>query len=94
MPGHCAGCSTHREPIPCICYDANLFAPSSKSLLFSAALLPQALTAWPIWLVTDDALASYNLSVLLTYPACAVAMYALCRTLGANRGEGFVAGLL
>jgi len=75
-------------------YDANLFAPASKSLLFSEALLPQALTAWPIWLVTHDALVSYNLSVLLTYPACAVAMYALCRALGANRGGSFVAGLL
>ncbi len=74
--------------------DANLFAPAAKSLLFSEALIPQALTAWPIWLITHDALVSYNLSVLLTYPACALAMYALCRALGANRGGSFVAGLL
>jgi len=75
-------------------YDANLFAPAAKSLLFSEALIPQALTAWPIWLVTHDALVSYNLSVLLTYPVCAIALYALCRALGANRGGSFVAGLL
>jgi len=75
-------------------YDANLFAPATTSLLFSEALIPQALTAWPIWVITRDALVSYNLSVLLTYPACAVAMYALCRALGANRGGSFVAGIL
>lgn len=75
-------------------YDGNIFAPAPRSLAFSEALLPQALTAWPLWLLTRDALVMYNLSVLLTYVACAVAMYALCRALGANRGASFVAGFL
>lgn len=74
-------------------YNANQFSPSMHVLAFSEAMIPQALMAWPIWLVTHDALLSHNLLVLLTYPLCATAMYALCRGLGAVRGGAFVAGL-
>ncbi len=74
-------------------YDANMFAPNPRTLAFSEALIPQALLAWPVSLLTHDGLLTYNFSVLLTYPMCAVAMYALCRALGANRGASFVAGL-
>jgi len=74
-------------------YDANAFAPSRHVLAFSEALLPQAVMAWPIWLVTHDALFAHNLMILVTYPLCAVAMYALCRGLGAMRGAAFIAGL-
>ncbi len=75
-------------------YDGNMFAPNARSLAFSELLLPQAIMAWPVWLVTHNALLTYNLSVLITYPLCAVAMYALCRALGAVRGAAFVAGVL
>jgi len=74
-------------------YNANQFAPSTHALAFSEAMIPQALMAWPVWLVTRDALFSHNLLVLLTYPLCATAMYALCRGLGAVRGAAFIAGL-
>jgi len=74
-------------------YDGNMFAPNARSLAFSELLLPQALMAWPLWIVTHDALLAYNLSVLVTYPLCAIAMYALCRALGANRGGSFLAGV-
>ncbi len=79
---------------PACFYDGNIFAPAPRSLAFSEALLPQALTAWPLWVLTRDALVAYNLSVLLTYVACATAMYGLCRAFGANRGASFAAGFL
>src|SRR5262249_47649788 len=75
-------------------YNGNMFAPNPRSLAFSDAMLPQAILAWPAWLVTHDSLLAYNLSVLITYPLCATGMYALCRALGANRGAAFLAGLL
>jgi hypothetical protein len=75
-------------------YNGNMFAPNPRSLAFSEALIPQALLAWPIWLITHDSLLAYNLGVLITYPLCAVGMYALCRALNANRGAAFLAGLL
>jgi hypothetical protein len=74
-------------------YDGNMFAPNARSLAFSELLLPQAILAWPVWLFSHDALLAYNLSVLVTYPMCAAAMYALCRALGANRGAAFLAGV-
>lgn len=74
-------------------YDGNMFAPNPYSLAFSELLLPQAIMAWPVWLVSHDALLAYNVTLLLTYPLCAIAMYALCRCLGAVRGAAFIAGL-
>ena len=74
-------------------YDGNMFAPNPHTLAFSELLLPQAIMAWPVWLVAHDGLLAYNLMVLVTYPLCAIAMYALCRGLGAARGAAFVAGL-
>lgn len=74
-------------------YDGNMFAPNPRTLAFSELLLPQATMAWPVWLVSHDALLAYNVTLLATYPLCAIAMYALCRALGAVRGAAFIAGL-
>ena len=74
-------------------YDGNMFAPNLRSLAFSELLLPQAIMAWPVWLVSHDALFASNLALLVTYPLCGIAMYALCRGLGAVRGAAFIAGL-
>jgi len=74
-------------------YDGNMFAPNPRSLAFSELLLPQAIMAWPVWLVSHDALLAANLTLLATYPLCGIAMYALCRSLGAVRGAAFIAGL-
>ncbi|MGI8856234.1 MAG: hypothetical protein ACR2JW_10820 [Thermomicrobiales bacterium] len=78
---------------PAHLYDGNMFAPNARSLAFSELLLPQAVMAWPVWLISHDALLAYNLTLLATYPLCALGMYALCRALGANRGAAFVGGI-
>jgi len=74
-------------------YDGTMFAPNLRSLAFSELLLPQAIMAWPIWLVSHDALLAANVTLLATYPLCGIALYALCRSLGAVRGAAFIAGL-
>ncbi len=74
-------------------YDGNMFAPNLRSLAFSELLLPQAIMAWPVWLVSHDALLASNVTLLATYPLCGIAMYALCRGLGAVRGAACIAGL-
>jgi len=74
-------------------YDGNMFAPNLRSLAFSELLLPQAIMAWPVWLVSHDALLAANVTLLATYPLCGIAMYALSRSLGAVRGAAFIAGL-
>ncbi len=74
-------------------YDANMFASNPRTLAFSELLLPQAIMAWPIWFISHNALVAYNIALLITYPLCAVAMYALCRSLGAMRVAAFVAGV-
>lgn len=74
-------------------YNGNMFAPNPRTLAFSELLLPQAVMTWPIWLVTHDGLLTYNFAILLTYPSCAVAMFALCRAFGAARGAALIAGL-
>ncbi len=79
---------------PAHLYDGNMFGPNPRTIAFSELLLPQAIMAWPVWLLSHDSLLAYNLSVLVTYPLCAVFMYALCRALNANRGAAFLAGLL
>ncbi len=75
-------------------YNGNIFAPNPRTVAFSELLLPQAIMAWPVWLISHDSLLAYNLSVLVTYPLCAVCMYALCRALNANRSAAFLVGLL
>ncbi len=74
-------------------YDGNMFAPNLRSLAFSELLLPQAIIAWPVWLASHDALLAYNVTLLATYPLCGIAMYGLCRGIGAVRGAAFIAGL-
>ena len=73
---------------PAHLYDGNMFAPNARSLAFSELLLPQAIMAWPVWLVTHDALLAYNLILLATYPLCALGMYALCRSPRREPGGG------
>lgn len=79
---------------PARLYDGNIFGPNPRTIAFSELLLPQAIMAWPVWLLSHDSLLAYNLSLLVTYPLCAVFMYALSRALNANRAAAFLAGLL
>jgi len=74
-------------------YQFPIFFPTRDTLTFSEHLLGLSVIASPIYWLTRDAVATYNLSMLLTFPLCAAAMYALVFRLTRSAGAAFVAGL-
>lgn len=69
------------------------FAPATDTLTFSEILLGVSVIAAPLQWLTGNALTAYNATVLLSYPACALAMYALVFRLTRHAGAAFLAGL-
>ncbi len=49
----------------------------SDVLAFSEHLLGLSVIATPLYWLTGNTLLSYNVTLLLTYPLCGLAMYAL-----------------
>jgi hypothetical protein len=70
-----------------------VFYPTRDALAFSEHLLGLSVIATPIDWLTGDALATYNLSMLLTFPLSAAAMYSLTYRLTGSVGGAFIAGL-
>ena len=69
------------------------FYPTADTLTFSEHLLGLSLVAAPLdWLI-GNALVTHNLVVLLTFPLCAAAMYALVFRLTRSTPAAFIAGL-
>jgi hypothetical protein len=60
--------------------DANVYYPHPRGLLYSEALLAQAVTAWPLYLLFDAVLAT-NLLMLLTLALSAAAFHLYAREL-------------
>jgi hypothetical protein len=60
-------------------FDANAFYPAPGSLAYSDHFLGCAPLFAPTWWLTGNPLLASNLLVLLTYPLCAAAAYALAR---------------
>jgi hypothetical protein len=74
-------------------YQFPIFHPTPNALVFSEHLLGGSLLATPLFWLTDNALAAYNLTLLLSYPLCGLAMYALAWTLTRSAPAAFLAGL-
>jgi hypothetical protein len=70
-----------------------IFAPTRDALAFSEHFLGLTPIASPIGWVARDAVVTYNLVTLLTFPLCALAMFALVRWLTSSAGAAFLAGL-
>lgn len=70
-----------------------IFYPSADVLAFSEHLLGVSVIATPISWLTGNGLVAYNLTLLLTYPLCGLAMYALVFRLTRSAGAAFLAGL-
>lgn len=69
-----------------------VFFPSPDTLAFSEHLLGISVLASPLeWMAGP--LTSYNLVTLLTFPLCALAMYALVYRLTRSAGGAFIAGV-
>jgi hypothetical protein len=74
-------------------YDFPGFYPATDGLTFTEHLLGVSIVATPIYWVTRDAAVTYNVTTLLMYLLCGVAMYALVWRLTRHAGASFVAGL-
>jgi hypothetical protein len=74
-------------------YQFPIFYPTSDALALSEHLLGVSLIAAPIQWLTGSLLVSYNLTVLLSYPLCGLAMFVLVRRLTNNTAAAFLAGL-
>ena len=70
-----------------------IFHPTPDVLAFSEHLLGLSVIATPLYWLTGDTLLSYNVTLLLTYPLCGLAMYALVYRLTRSTAAAFLAGL-
>lgn len=70
-----------------------IFYPTADVLAFSEHLLGLSVIAAPLYWLTGDALTSYNLTLLLTYPLSALAVYGLVYWLTRSNAAAFLAGL-
>jgi len=75
-------------------FDANIFYPAQKTLAYSDHLLLPATVIWPVYAVTHNVALCYNLVLLLSLVASALAMFALARQLTASAAAATVAGLV
>jgi hypothetical protein len=67
--------------------------PTPDALAFSEHMLGVSVLATPIYWLTRDAVVTYNLVTLATFPLCALAMYALVFRLTRSAPGAFLAGL-
>ena len=84
MPGRSRGRTPGISPI---------FHPTPDVLTFSEHLLGISVIATPLHWITGNALATYNLTLLLLYPLCGLAMFALVYRLTRSAPAAFLAGL-
>ena len=69
-----------------------VFHPTRDVLTFSEHFLGVSLIASPLYWSTQNTLLTYNVVLLLTFPLCALAMYALVYRLSGSAAGAFIAG--
>jgi hypothetical protein len=74
-------------------FDGNIFYPAPSSLASSEHLLGLAPIATPTFLVTNDAIATYNVTVLLVTLVSALSTFQLARAWTSNAPAAFLAGV-
>ena len=75
-------------------FSPNVFHPHQLTLTYSDSMLLPALTTAPFLAVGMHPVSAYNLVMVLSFIASAVAMYLLAERLTGSRAAAFVAGLL
>ena len=70
-----------------------IFHPTRDTLTFSEHVLGLSVIATPLYWMTSSTLAAYNGTLLLTYPLCGLAMFALVYRLTRSGAAAFLAGL-
>jgi hypothetical protein len=85
--------NAHHLPLADAWWQFPIFYPTRDALAFSEHLLGISIIASPISWLTGNSLTTYNLTLLLTFPLCALSMYALVYQLTGNAPGAFIAGL-
>ena len=75
-------------------FHAGIFFPAPLTLAYSDHLLLQALALWPVYAITHDLIFCYNLLLIGSLAAAAIAMHLLARALTGSEAAAFVAGLI
>lgn len=75
-------------------FEANIYFPAHHTLAYSDHLLPQALILWPLYALTHDLVLCYNVLLLASLVAAALAMHVLARCLAGSERAAYVAGLV
>ena len=73
-------------------FDANMYFPHTKSLLYDDSVLPLGLLALPVRALGGSVALAFNLLLLVSFPLSALGAYALARDLGSGRAGAFLAG--
>src|SRR5688572_28999419 len=85
--------NAHHVPWTDAWWQFPIFHPTRDTLLFSEHLLGLSPIAFPLAWVTRNPLATYNVTMLLTFPLAAMATYALVNRLTRSAAAAFIAGL-
>ena len=74
-------------------WDAPIFHPHENALAYSEHLIGETLFVWPIFAFTDNALLTYNVAVLLSFPLLGLCSYAWIHSLTGRRDVALVFAL-
>ncbi|MBI2410415.1 MAG: hypothetical protein HYV32_00770 [Candidatus Kerfeldbacteria bacterium] len=74
--------------------NANIFYPHHQVLLYSDLLLTQSIMALPIYAITHNTIATYNILIFLFYILAAYGAYLLALHYTHHRYAAFIAGLI
>ena len=85
--------STQATPFTARWWSAPIFFPMANALALSEILVGLLPISAPVQWLTHSPLAAYNVTVLVSFPFCALATYALALELTGRRDAAFVAGL-
>src|SRR5262249_46994308 len=73
-------------------WNAPHYYPSENVAAFTENLVGITPIATPVYWLTNDPIAAYNLAYFLTYPLCGLAVYLLVQALAHRRDAAFLAG--
>ena len=79
---------------PANLFNATIFYPYPNTLAYSDNLIPQALLALPVYLLTNNLILSFNLVVFGTFVLSGWGMFWLVRDLTGSIGAGLFAGTI
>jgi len=75
-------------------FDAPVFFPAHHTLAYSDHLLLQAVALWPVYAISHDLVLCYNVLLIASLAASALAMHVLARALVGSERAAYVAGAI